>query len=184
MRVVRTALCVLLLAGAGLAQQLKFPPDLDRLAARANEVVDVNMDRHMLQFASKFLSDKNADDAEAKRLIQNLDGIYVKSFEFDKKGVYSPADVDAFRAQLKSPTWGKIIDARSKADGENVEVYVKLENGAIKGMAIIAAEPMELTLVHIDGPIDPEQLSSLGGQFGIPKVHMGRKSINSKGVRK
>jgi len=33
---------------------------------------------------------------------------------------------------------------------------------------VLSAEPKELTIVNIDGPIDPEQLSELGGHLGIP----------------
>ncbi|HET8668786.1 MAG TPA: DUF4252 domain-containing protein [Terriglobales bacterium] len=174
-------LLTLALAGVAAAQQLKFPADLDRLAAKAAEVVDVTMDRQMLAFAAKFLSDKDPEDVEAKRLIRNLNGIYVKSFEFEKPGAYSPADIEAFRSQLKAQQWSRMVEARSKVDGENVEVYFKTENGTATGMAIIAAEPKELTLVHIDGPLDPEQLSSLGGQFGIPKVEMNRKAPGGVG---
>ena len=35
---------------------------------------------------------------------------------------------------------------------------------------MIAAEPKELTIVHIDGPINPEDLSELQGHMGIPKM--------------
>ena len=35
---------------------------------------------------------------------------------------------------------------------------------------IIAAQPKELTVVNIVGSIDLDQLSKLGGQFGIPKI--------------
>jgi hypothetical protein len=155
------------------AQQLKFPPDLERLAAKASEVVDVNMDRRMLDFAGRFMEAE--DDAEAKALIKNLRGIYVKSFEFDNPGEYSPADVELFRSQLHEPEWSKVVTARSKRDGENVEVYFHLDNGVSQGLAIIAAGAKELTLIHIDGPIDPMQLSELGGQFGIPAIESGKK---------
>lgn len=165
-----------LLTTAASAQQPKFPAELDKLASKAAEVVDVNMNRQMLDFASKFLSDKDSDDAEARQLIKNLRGIYVKSFEFDKDGEYSLADVEPFRAQLRGPQWSKMIEARSKHDGENVEVFFRAENGAVQGLAIIATEPRELTLVNIDGPINPDQLSSLGGQFGIPKVEATKKT--------
>lgn len=69
-----------------------------------------------------------------------------------------------------------MVEARSKRDEQNVEVFFKMENGTVNGMAIIAAEPNELTLVHIDGPIDPEQLGSLGGQFGIPRVEVHKNA--------
>jgi len=184
LQAILVCIMVLVLAGAANAQQLKFPPGLDRLASKAAEVVDVTMDRQMLNFAGKFLSDRDPDDVEARKLIQNLNGIYVKSFEFDKPGEYSPADIEMFRSQLKPPVWSKMVEARSKRDGENVEVYIKTENGAAMGMAIIAAEPQELTLVNIDGPINPEQLSQLGGQFGIPKVDVQPKAQTSKGPNK
>lgn len=164
--------CVAVLTCSAFGQELKFPADLDKLASKATEVVDVTMDKTMLDFASKFLSGKDADEAQARNLIRNLKGIYVRSFEFDKPGAYSMSDVEAFRSQLKAPVWSRMVEARSKRDNQNVEVFFKMENGAVNGMAIIAAEPTELTLVHIDGPIDPEQLGSLGGQFGIPRVEM------------
>jgi hypothetical protein len=34
---------------------------------------------------------------------------------------------------------------------------------------VLSAEPKELTVVNIDGPIDPEQLSELSGHMGIPR---------------
>jgi hypothetical protein len=49
-------------------------------------------------------------------------------------------------------------------------VFVKQEKGQVAGVAIIAAEPKELTIVSIDGTIDLAQLAALGGQFGIPKI--------------
>ncbi len=169
-----TLIFVILLASAAFAQELKLPR-LDNLRSKAAEVVDVTMDKSMLQFASKFLSSKDADDVEAKKVISNLKGIYVRSFEFDKSGSYSMADVEPFREQLKSPLWSKMVETDSKQDGEHVEVYLRMESGIVAGLAIIAAEEKELTLVHLDGPIDPEQLSRLGGQFGIPKVSVEGK---------
>jgi hypothetical protein len=35
---------------------------------------------------------------------------------------------------------------------------------------MIAAEPNELAVIHIDGPIDIEELSRLGGRLGIPRI--------------
>ena len=39
-----------------------------------------------------------------------------------------------------------------------------------EGLAILAAEPKELTVVNIIGIIDIEKLSKLEGQFGIPDL--------------
>jgi len=50
------------------AQEIKLPPNLDKLAERASEVVDVNLDGPMLQLAARFLSDKDVDEARVKKL--------------------------------------------------------------------------------------------------------------------
>jgi Domain of unknown function (DUF4252) len=152
------------------AQEIKLPPSLERLSAKASEVVDVTLDSNLLQLASRFLSDKDADDAKVKKLIVGLKGIYVRSFEFEKAGEYQDSDVEPVRAQLRNPTWSRIVGVRSQKAGQNAEVYIKTENGKIGGLVVLSTEPKELTIVSIEGSIDPDQLSELGGHFGIPKV--------------
>ena len=72
----------LLLAGAAAAQQVKW--NFDKLAAKSSSTVDVSLDGSLLRFATKFLSDKDDDEAKVKKLVGGLKGIYVKSFEFKK----------------------------------------------------------------------------------------------------
>lgn len=173
----KTLILMATLAGALWAEDFIMPKSLDRLAAKAKESVDVTLDGNMLQLAGKFLSRKSPDEAKVKKLIQGLKGIYVKSFEFDQPGQYTDADIESVRSQLKGPLWSRIVGVQSKKEGENAEVFFKTENNQIVGLAVIAAEPRELTVVSIVGPIDPEELSTLGGQFGIPQmeVHHGGK---------
>ena len=64
---------------------------------------------------------------------------------------------------------------RSEHDGDNVDVYFKLENDKMAGIVVIAAEARELTVVNIEGPLEVEQLADLGGEFGVPKFD--RKSL-------
>lgn len=162
------------------AQEIKMPPAFDKLAAKAEESVDVTLDSNMLQLAGKFLSDKDADQAKAKKIISGLKGIYVRSFEFAKEGEYSAADVDAFRAQLQAPTWSRIVGVTSK-HGENNEVYFRTSAGSqIGGVVIIAAEPKELTIVSLTGTISVDDLAELGGQFGIPEVVLPKSKAKGK----
>jgi hypothetical protein len=144
--------------------------NLEPLAKKASEVVDVNLDGTLLKLASKFMTDE--DDKEGLEIIKNLKGIYVKNFEFDKPGEYSQADVEAIHEQLQRPLWSRIVSAQSKKEGETTEVYLMTpsDGGTILGMAIIDAEPRELTIVNIVGPIDIEKLSSLEGKMGIPRL--------------
>lgn len=173
--------CITCFALAPLgAQELKLPASLDALAAKASEVVDVTMDANLLQLASRFLSDKDADDAQVKKLIGGLKGIYVKSFEFDKTGAYQESDVESVRAQLHAPAWSRIVGVRSRKAGENSEVYLKTENSKIGGLVVLVTGPKELTIVNIEGAIDPDQLKELGGHFGIPKIEPDPKRKNGE----
>ena len=144
--------------------------NLEALSKKASEVVDVNLDGPLLKLASKFMTDE--DDREALGIIKNLKGVYVKSFTFDEPGDYSQADVEAIRNQLQAPAWSRIVSARSKHDGENAEIYLMTatDGGSVLGMAIICAEPKELTVVNIVGPVDIDKLSQLEGKMGIPRL--------------
>lgn len=173
MKMARWVVAFLLLAGAASAQQVKW--NYDKLAAKASDTVDVSLDGSLLKFAAKFLSDDDKDEAKVKKLVGGLKGIYVKSFEFKTPGEYSRADLESFRAPLHGPDWQRIVGVHSNEDGETVEVYIKTEGKGIGGMAIIASEPKELTLVNLVGTINLDSLSELGGQFGIPQVEMDKK---------
>jgi hypothetical protein len=174
---------LLLLAGSAKAQEARLQiTGLEKLAAKAAESVDINMDGSMLQLAAKFFSDQKPDEARIKQLIAGLKGIYVRSFEFDKEGEYSLEDVNAIRQQTRAPGWSKLVGVRSKRDKEDVDIFARMEGDKVIGLAIIAAEPKQLTVVNIVGSIDLEKLSDLEGQFGIPK--MGLKEQPLQGTKK
>lgn len=154
-----------------------------KLEAKASKTVDVSLDQSMLKFACQFLDQKDQDQAKAKKICSNMQGIYVHSFEFDKEGDYSEQDLNEVRASLKAPVWSRIVNVKSKKDGENVEVYFKKEGEKFTGLVVIATQPTSLTFVNIMGPIDPEDLAKLGGQFGIPEMevtHDGKDKDKSK----
>jgi hypothetical protein len=159
-------------ATAARGQDVKIPANIEKLATKAVETVNVTVDGALLQLAGKFLSSTDPDQKKIKTLIGNLKGIYVRSFEFANEGEYSTADVDSLRSQMRSPEWSKMVTVSSKKGGDNVDVFFKMVKDKIAGLVVIAAEPRELTVVNIVGPIDLDQLSSLGGQFGIPKVDL------------
>ena len=166
------------------AQESKIPPDIEKLSARAKETVEVTMEGPMLRWASKFLSAEDADEQKAAKLVANLKGIYVRSFEFSKEGEYSAADVESLRAQVRAPGWTRVVGVRSETDGDNVDVFFKLEDDKMAGIVVISAEPKELTFVSIVGPIDVEQLAELGGEFGIPKLNRRSLPKSNKGDQK
>jgi len=164
------AILLLASAAAAGAQDIKIPPDIEKLSAKAKETVEVTMDGPMLRWASKFLSADDPEEKKCARLVANLKGIYVRSFEFDKEAEYSAAEVEALRSQVRGPGWTRVVGVRSEHDGDNVDVFFKLEGDKMSGIVIIAAEPKELTFVNIVGPLELDQLADLGGEFGVPKL--------------
>jgi len=170
-------ICMAILAAAlgANAQDLsscKLPANLEKLVGKAAEVVNVNLDENMLKFAGNFLSKEDPDQAQAQKLLSNIRSLCVRSLKFDAGGQYLVEDIEALRSQFRSPVWSRMVGVENKRGGENVDVLLKMEKGVVTGLAVIATEPTELTFVHIDGTIDPAQISKLGGQFGIPKVEM------------
>ncbi len=176
-------MCAAVLMPLG-AQEIKLPANLEKLAAKAEESVDVTLSGSMLRLAARFISDKDADAANVRKLIAGLDGIYVRSFTFARDGEYNMADVDALRAQVQAPAWSRVVGVTSKRTGDDVDVYFKIGAGdKLGGIVIIAAEPRELTIVNIAGTIDPDQLVDLGGEFHIPKLQVNARFHGRKGSR-
>ena len=167
------ALAVLLVLGATTTAMAQNPriqtSQLDALAAKASETVDVNIDESLMALATKFLSSKDEDEKKVKELVSGLKGIYVKSFEFENEGQYTEADLESIRSQLRSPGWSRIVHAKSKKDG-SIEVYLMQTGGQISGLAVLATEIKEITVINLVGPVDLNKLSQLEGEFGIPEL--------------
>jgi hypothetical protein len=160
---------------------LPTPSPIEKtLAARATHTTEVTLDKTMLAFASKFMDGKNddgkddPDDKAVKQMIQNLRGVYVRDYEFDKDHAYSAEELEGLRKYFESSDWSPMVKDRTKGKSEGTDIYVKLVNNQMQGLFILDAEPKELSLVMILGPIDIDKLSELGGNFGIPKDAMKR----------
>ncbi len=173
-RVIALILLAAFCAAIAQAQDARLRIDhLNRLAEKAAEVVEVTLDERSLRLAAKFLSPNNPDEARIKEIVSGLKAVYVRVFEFDRPGEYSPGDIEEIRSQLRQPGWSKIVGVSSRRGGSNVDVHLKYQGDNVIGLAIVAAEPKELTVVNIVGPIDLEKVRQLEGQFGIPKLGLG-----------
>jgi hypothetical protein len=163
----KSVLALILMSALALpASAQRINLDFPGLADRAEEVVDVTLDATMLRLAAKFLSD-GKDDREIKEMINGLQGIYVRSYTFDKEGEYDRGLADRVRGQLGA-NWKPLVTVRSRKR-ENVNIMADVQGDRINGLVIIAAEPREFTVVNIVGYIDVERLSRLEGEFGIPR---------------
>ena len=147
---------------------------LDKLGANASGSTNISLEGDTLKLATGlFGGDKGP--------LKNLTGVYVRTFEFAKSGQYNEADLAPLRAYLKTLQWPKIVDV--KESEETSEIYLKpLPNNQLGGLAIISAEPKEVTVVFISGVLNMSDLPKLGG-LGIPDMvyeHGGKKSDDAK----
>lgn len=177
-----TILFALLLTPA-FAQEIRFPANLDKLAAKAEESVDVTLDGAMLKLTTQFLSNTDKDESKAKKALAGLENITVRSYRFSSEGDYDPAELNAVRNQLKMPAWSHLVGVKSKS-GDNADVYLKVNpDGVIGGVVILATEPLEMTFVSITGRLDLAQLADLGGRYHIPALDMDSLGHGMKGAK-
>ena len=161
---------LLLAPSAALAQGARLQLDqLDRLASLAAETVNLTIDPEMLRLASAFIKG-DGDQSAVKEMLDGLTGIYVRSFEFERENAYTPEDVNTIRNQLMTPGWSRLVTVDGRRERELVEIYSWREGQASGGLAILVAEPRELTVVNIVGSFDLAKLGALQGSFGIPRI--------------
>jgi hypothetical protein len=164
------AITTVIAVGAAALWGQQFQFNLDHLKEKSSDHVEVSLNSSTLQFAAKFMDGKDPDEAKVRKLLMGIEGIYIKSFEFKNTGAWSQSDLDRVRTQLKAPEWSRIVGVKSGEDGENIEIWLRTEKGKVSGVAILASEPRQLTVVNLIGNIDLESVADLGGHFGLPKI--------------
>jgi Domain of unknown function (DUF4252) len=167
-----TASAILALPAASFAASPRIDlPDFSNLRSKANDSVDITVGSTLLHLASHFVTDDGDPEAKAAAgVLKDIDSIRIRSFKFDDDGAYSMADIDAVRKQLDGPGWSHLVAQHKREPKEDTDVFMCLEDGKIKGLAVIASQAREFTIVNVIGNIDIDKLAQLKGQFGIPKI--------------
>ncbi|MEZ5346653.1 MAG: DUF4252 domain-containing protein [Pyrinomonadaceae bacterium] len=154
--------------------RLRFD-NLASLEKNASEVVEVNVDGKLLQLAKRvLLKVKDQDAQKIGKAIEGLEGVYVRSFNFDSENDYNIADVDSVRSQLSSPGWEKLARVRSKKDNQKIDVYMMFRGQDISGLAVILSEKKQIALINVIGPIDIDTLVELSGKMNIPEISISK----------
>src|ERR1035438_3330944 len=125
------------------AQSLQL--SLDNVASKAKSSSDISVPLPMLQMASGFLSKDKSMDPQVQKLIAGLKNISVKKYSFDEEGQYRAEDLLPVRDQLRAAGWGVLIGKHEK--GDNTDIWAKSEGGLMTGIAIMKAEPKQVTVI-------------------------------------
>jgi hypothetical protein len=145
-------------------------PDFSALSKKASESVSITLDPNLLAMAARFLDSKDPQEAQTIEVIKGLQGIYIRSFTFDTDAAYRASDIEAVRTQLAAPGWSRLVETRSRKSQANVDIYIMMDRNQAVGLAVIASEPRQFTIVNIVGSIDLDKLHKLEGQLGVPKL--------------
>jgi len=170
----------LLLAAAGLLAAQQFKLNLDHLATKASNAVDLSLAGPTLRLAARFLDTSDPDEAKVKKLLNGLEGIYIRHFTFKRDGEWTQSDAEGVRVQLKAPEWSRVVGYKSTEEGENADIYIRTQNDKISGVAILYTGAREFTVVNISGAIDLDSLADLSGHLGLPKL----EQLPGKPIRK
>lgn len=168
------ALCgVLLTLLTAAAQQERLQLDsLNRLAGRATEAVEVDLDQTALRAVAKLTALSDRDREKWGALASNLRGVYVRGYEFEREGEYSPTDIEAVRAQLQAPVWTRIVQVGGR-NGSNDEVYLKQGAARIDAYAVISTTPKKICVINVIGPTNLDEMGLLDREFDFS--HCGKR---------
>lgn len=152
------------------AARLRFE-NLNKLEAKARDVVEVNIDGNLLNLAKRVLAkNKDADAQKVGQAIAGLKGIYVRVFNFEKENEYDMADVDQIRAQLDAPGWERLANVRSKKNNQKIDVFTMFSGDVMSGVAVVVSDTKSIAVINVIGPIDIDLLSELSGKMNIPQI--------------
>jgi len=160
---------IMVVATAAHAQQVDLK-SLDKFLNMTTgvEVTQIDLDESLLKAAKNTLSDKKGDEAAAKTATSGLKGLFVRSFEFSQRGMYTLDDLKPIRDQLKAPDW--TVFFRNREANEQTEIWIHRTKGEADGIFLFSAEENELTVINAIGLSSPSDLNKIGSQFGIPQI--------------
>jgi hypothetical protein len=110
----------------------------EMFAKGASDVTEITMDPATLGLVG------GKDSKRAHNTILNV----VRTYSYDKPGMYNIADVEAFRNKLNTGDWHCSVHTRSLKTGESTDICNKQRTDGMAESAIITVEPKELTFIH------------------------------------
>jgi hypothetical protein len=192
------AMTVLAVAAGTFAHAQTSAPVKDDLfagtevfAKGASDVTEVTMDPDSLGMVS------GKDKMRAHTMVLNV----VRTYEYDKPGMYNIADVEVFRSKLNTGDWHCSVHTRSSRNSESTDICNKRRTDDMVETAIITVEPKELTFIHTIrkrgsgegmgpmGPMGPGEAMMLMPHISVlpqmamlsvqPQIDMALSTINS-----
>jgi hypothetical protein len=104
----------------------------------ASDITEITMDPNSLDLVG------GPDEHKARSMVLNV----VRTYTYDKPGMYNMADVDAIRSKLNTGDWHCSVHVRDLKNGSGSDVCNKHRTDGMRETAIIEVEPKQLTFIH------------------------------------
>lgn len=137
-------------------------------AKGASDITEITMDPDSLGLV------KGDDQRRAHNTVLQV----VRTYTYDKPGMYNMADVDAIRNKLNTGDWHCSVHIRDLKNGTGSDVCAKRRTDGMKESAIIEVEQKQLTFIHTIRKEGGPGASELGyfpmlpGLSGLPALAM------------
>lgn len=130
----------------------------EKFAKWASDVTEVNLDPSMMGMIP-------GGKSGGPDLARKMRFMVIHTYTYDKPGMYSMEDVAAYQKKLVDGTWSCSIHVRDKSGSTDICSRATSDHKGTE-MVIIAAEPKELTFIHMSGQMSLDELSRMGGSTG------------------
>jgi hypothetical protein len=140
----------------------------EKFAQGAKDVTEVNLGPDMLGAV--------AGKTNKADLAHKMDYMVIRTYKYDKPGMYKMEDLDVYRARLQDGSWNCSIHVRSHDSSTDI-CSRGAADAPIKETVILTADPKSLTFIHMRGKASLADLGNLGSQ--LDKAKTGKGSIDS-----
>lgn len=137
-------------------------------AKGASDITEITMDPDTLNLVN------GPDSRRARNTVLKV----VRTYTYDKPGMYNMSDVEAIRNKLNTGDWHCSVHVRDLKNGTGSDICGKRRTDGMRETAIISVEPKQLTFIHTiskgNGPGDSELgfFPMLPGLRGLPAIAM------------
>jgi hypothetical protein len=135
----------------------------EKFAAGASEVTEINLDPSTMGMLGMVHGREGAMASKMKTMT-------VHTYKYDKPGMYKMPDVDAYRKRIESGNWTCSIRVRNKSGSTDICSRVAYDHQTNE-MVILAAEPQQLTFIHVSGDLSFDELNEMSGSVSHFRPH-------------
>ncbi len=131
--------------------------DLDSLGMfDTDRKIALSVGPTVLRFAARHLD----DEPEIQAMLRGLDGVRVRIYEIDGDGLRVAGRIEGMSARLQAEGWEPV--ALIREEGEQTHMLMKIRNGEIKGLTLVASDGhSEAVVINLMGDLEPEYFSDV-----------------------